>query len=243
MRTRAIVAIAASLAIPLVAVIPASAVTPRMHVILQQNGHGNGLTRTFTVGAPWRITFNYFCISKIGSSTPASGEFFTAIYEADGTDSMLTGPYRTAAQGAGAKTEGAAGDYVISVSSESQCSWNLKVQAASGHQGPQPTRAARLHIPHTIMNDNSSGDDSTPAFHVNDDWQLDWSYDCTKYGSAGNFIVEVENANGSDNVYDGGPNKLGRFDLGATREPRGGYLALQVISECDWTVSAYGSQG
>lgn len=85
----------------------------------------------------------------------------------------------------------------------------------------------------TAFSDNGSGIHSTEYFHVNGEWELDWSYDCSNVSGSGNFIVEV-----NGDVNDLLVNELGSGDSGTEYVHAGGDVYLKINSECDWTVKA-----
>jgi Short C-terminal domain len=83
-----------------------------------------------------------------------------------------------------------------------------------------------------------TGSVSTARFTVNDSsWQIKWSYNCSTYGSQGNFIVSVNGygtASG-DNIY--GVNDLGAGSSGVYPVFDKGTFNLQIQSECNWSIS------
>jgi hypothetical protein len=112
--------------------------------------------------------------------------------------------------------------------------------AASGGSGPRqtaPVSQARAHstMPHLVTTFSGSGEENTPKFTVSDTWQLRWSYDCSSFGSQGNFAVSEDGAFGSVDV-----NELGMGGRGSTYGyGDGGSHYLDVSSECGWNVKIY----
>ena len=80
----------------------------------------------------------------------------------------------------------------------------------------------------------SSG--STPDFSQSGQWLMDWSYNCSSYGSQGNFAVEVNQPAGSS-IVDIGPNELGNSGSGVDYYYDTGQFNLSVDSECDWSIT------
>jgi hypothetical protein len=79
---------------------------------------------------------------------------------------------------------------------------------------------------------SGSGSHSTEVFSVNQEWALDWSYDCSNFSDGtGNFIVNV---NGDVSTL--GVNQLGSVDSGTEYFHQGGNVYLEINSECSWTV-------
>lgn len=86
---------------------------------------------------------------------------------------------------------------------------------------------------------SGSGIHSTETFTVNNEWELDWSYDCSDFGSedgngTGNFIVSIQ-GDASDLP---GVNQLGTSDSGTEYYHHGGTVYLEINSECKWAVKA-----
>lgn len=92
---------------------------------------------------------------------------------------------------------------------------------------------------HTVLNISGSGAQSTANFNIPaaaGGWRVAWSYDCTSFGSAGNFDYTVNKTSGI--TLDFGPNQLGNGGSGTEIYHDTGTFNLQVISECNWTVQA-----
>jgi hypothetical protein len=77
---------------------------------------------------------------------------------------------------------------------------------------------------------------STPSFSQTGPWTMAWSFDCTSYGSPGNFGVNV-NQPSNDLNDDIGPNELAMSGSGTDFYYDAGTFNLDVISECDWTIN------
>jgi hypothetical protein len=66
------------------------------------------------------------------------------------------------------------------------------------------------------------------------DWELKYSYDCTTFGVAGNFIVFEDGGKDLKGVH---VNELGKHGQGVTHAyGDAGSHYLAISSECDWTV-------
>ncbi|HXW33939.1 MAG TPA: hypothetical protein VEJ87_05120, partial [Acidimicrobiales bacterium] len=68
----------------------------------------------------------------------------------------------------------------------------------------------------------------TPSFSQTGPWTMAWSYNCSNYGSPGNFIVTV---NGS--FSDNGTNELNSAGSGIDYYYDTGTFSLSIESECD----------
>ncbi len=80
----------------------------------------------------------------------------------------------------------------------------------------------------------SSG--QTPQFTESGNWQMAWSYNCSNFGSSGNFAVTVNQPSNST-VIDIGPNELGMSGSGTDSYTDTGTFSLSVSSECNWSIS------
>jgi hypothetical protein len=80
----------------------------------------------------------------------------------------------------------------------------------------------------------SSG--TTPNFTQTGAWTMAWTYDCSDFGSQGNFNVDVNQPDG-DTAVDLGTNELGDGGSGTDFYYDTGTFNLSVESECAWTVT------
>lgn len=117
---------------------------------------------------------------------------------------------------------------------------------------------AGAHAVTTVVNDNGattgkparvlldqagSGTASTAQFSTGGNaWTLTWSYDCSKFGYPGNFMVEpaATNNNAFTMATDQPVNQLGVKGGGVEHYHAGGTLYLKVDSECEWHVAVNG---
>ena len=82
-----------------------------------------------------------------------------------------------------------------------------------------------------------SGIKDSAYFTAPAEWQINWKYDCTDFGMAGNFIVSVY-INGQDSLF--GVNELNVRGSGTEYVHGGaGQVYLSINSECDWNVFAF----
>ena len=94
---------------------------------------------------------------------------------------------------------------------------------------PTPTPTA----PQTLLNQQGSGTASTASFSAPKNWDLAWAYDCSGFGSSGNFEVDVQG-----NLGPVGVNQMGTSGSGTEYYHQGGSYYLEVDSECSWQVTA-----
>jgi hypothetical protein len=118
-----------------------------------------------------------------------------------------------------------------SVSAQSDATSTTKSQPAA------TTKPAAMQV---LLDLQGSGTKSTQKFTAASDWDLTWSYDCSGFGSKGNFMVEVYNGDGSMSIENQGVNQLGMKDSGVEHYHKGGTFYLSINSECSWTVQARG---
>jgi hypothetical protein len=100
----------------------------------------------------------------------------------------------------------------------------------SGSAPPPPVGGILLDV-------QGSGVHTTQWFHAPAEWKISWSYDCSAYGSRGNFIVDLWS--GPTSLVDGVANTLGSRGNGMTYEHQGGRFYLKVNSECNWHIQAH----
>jgi hypothetical protein len=87
-----------------------------------------------------------------------------------------------------------------------------------------------------------SGIKQTRDFSVPAEWTIEYAYNCSNFGSDGNFIVYVYNSDGFLDSNDSGVNELGRQGSGSTSNHNdAGTVYLGINSECNWTVTAVAS--
>ena len=77
---------------------------------------------------------------------------------------------------------------------------------------------------------------STPTFNQSGTWTMSWNYNCSNFGSAGNFIVSVNQPAGST-TSDDGPNELSTSGSGIDHYYDSGTFHLDVTSECNWNIT------
>ncbi len=79
----------------------------------------------------------------------------------------------------------------------------------------------------------------SPVFAEQGSWQISWTYDCSQFGMAGNFIADVfaPDANGNSTPIAIGPNEIGNQGSGEDYYFAPGSFKLGVISECTWSVT------
>jgi hypothetical protein len=110
----------------------------------------------------------------------------------------------------------------------------INLTASSSPAAPATTAA-----PRQMLNVSGDGIKTTATFATGAEWTLTYTYDCTDFGSSGNFIV-------SEYSSDGSPTSVLVNLVGAKGSDTvpvhadAGQHYLQLNSECTWTVAASG---
>ncbi|MEZ0095354.1 hypothetical protein [Streptacidiphilus sp. EB129] len=99
----------------------------------------------------------------------------------------------------------------------------------SGAAAPAPAAAA----PKTLLTLKGTGIKNTAQFTTGSAWTVAYTFDCTAFGSQGNFVVSDET--GMPLV-----NELKAKGSGSSPQYTGGTHHLEINSECDWTLNVTG---
>jgi len=108
-------------------------------------------------------------------------------------------------------------------------------RGATGPQGP----AGQAYTPTTLLEFSGSGIKKSVTFTTGGTWTLEYAYDCSSYGSTGNFIVYVADAS-SGSLDEVLVNELDTGGADSTPVYSSGTHWLEVNSECDWSVRVVG---
>lgn len=182
----------------------------------------SGSTPSFSQSGPWTMAWSYNC-SNYGSP----GNFIVDVNNSNidqGTNELGTGD-------SGTDYYYDTGSFSLSIISE--CDWSITVS---------PNSAGSSGTPVTITSGQIGVSGNSPAFSVGKPWTMAWSYNCSNWGSQGNFVVNVNQPPG-DYALDLGPNEIGTGGSGVDSYSDTGTFTLSVISPCSWsiTVSSAGS--
>ncbi len=112
---------------------------------------------------------------------------------------------------------------------------NNAAAAASSSPASTPSPAS---APKVLLDKSGSGINKTASFTAAGDWEIDYSFDCSNFGSQGNFQVYVFNEDGS--VADVPVNDLAAKGQDVSYEHQGGTYYLEMNSECAWHVVVKG---
>lgn len=104
----------------------------------------------------------------------------------------------------------------------------------------KPTVPTPAPTPQVLLDLQGSGTKSTQKFTAASDWDLNWSYDCSNFGTQGNFMVQITNGDGSYSYDNQAVNQLGAKGTDVEHYHKGGTFYLQISSECSWQVTAKG---
>ena len=185
-----------------------------------------GSTPTFYQGGAWTMSWNYNC-SNYGSP----GNFIVSVNQPTGSSISDDGPNELSMSGSGTDHYYDTGTFNLDVISE--CDWNITVT---------PSSSAGAATPLTITSSQVGSSGDTTSFFVVGPWTMAWSYDCTAWGSQGNFIVDVQQPLGGF-TSDIGPDELGTGGSGVDSYTNLGTFSLAVLSECQWSVTISSSGG
>jgi hypothetical protein len=67
-------------------------------------------------------------------------------------------------------------------------------------------------------------------------WNVEWSYDCSKTGGSGVFVVDVFNADRTPDFVHPGISEEGDRDSGVYHVLESGRFYLDVTTTCAWTL-------
>jgi hypothetical protein len=101
-------------------------------------------------------------------------------------------------------------------------------------------KPAKKPAPKVLFQQAGSGTASSQNFTAPTNWNVTWTYDCSAFGSEGNFQVLVSQAGTGSmaSLEDTPVNQLGPKGSGVQHYHYGGKLYLEMNSECTWTVVA-----
>jgi hypothetical protein len=91
-----------------------------------------------------------------------------------------------------------------------------------------------------VFHDSGSGDASEPQFTIpasSTEWWVAYTYDCSDYGYPGNFITDIKGYGKAASSFNVGANEIGMGSAGVDFYYDTGTFNIDVISECDWTLS------
>jgi hypothetical protein len=104
---------------------------------------------------------------------------------------------------------------------------------------PPPTAAPAAPV--VLWQQSGSGQASGQQFTVPASvkgWNEVWTYNCSAFGSSGNFITTITGFGGAANTTDSGANELGTGGSGTNHYYDTGTFTIGVNSECSWTDEA-----
>ena len=183
----------------------------------------SGDTPQFSQTGNWTMAWSYNC-----SSFGSAGNFSVTVNQPSGDLTEDNGPNELGLSGSGTDYYTDTGAFSLSVISE--CDWSITVSPSSAPpQGGSGT--------YTSAEIGSAG--NTPQFSETGNWTMAWSYDCSSFGSAGNFSVDVIQPAG-DLADDVGPNELGTGGSGTDSYSDTGVFSLVINSECAWSITLNG---
>src|SRR5579875_83575 len=179
----------------------------------------SGSTSQFSESQNWEMAWSFDC-----SSYGSPGNFMVDVNQPTGDTTTDPGPNELGMSGSGTDYYTDTGTFSLSINSE--CSWTITVSP----NGSPPGGGTESFSSNTT---GSTGE--TSQFSESGPWTMSWSYDCSSYGSQGNFMVDVNQPPG-DTATDTGPNELGMNGSGQDTYYHTVIFSLDVDSECSWSV-------
>jgi len=155
----------------------------------------------------------------------SAGNFIVDVNQPPGDLSADDGTNELNMSGSGTDYYYDTGTFSLAITSE--CDWTITVSPSSG---------TPLGAPVTFTSTQFGVSGNPPAFSAGGPWTMAWTYDCTAWGSEGNFAVEINQPPG-DLTIDDGPNELGTGSSGTDSYTDTGTFTLDVLSECAWSIS------
>ncbi|GAA2375202.1 hypothetical protein [Dactylosporangium salmoneum] len=111
-------------------------------------------------------------------------------------------------------------------------------QAATTQAAPPPPSQAAAQ-PKQIIKVSGNGIKKTAMFTTGAEWTLVYSYDCSKFGSSGNFqVFEYDDSGAPQDVLANELDKKGNDSV--PQHADAGQHYLQANSECSWTITVMG---
>jgi hypothetical protein len=101
------------------------------------------------------------------------------------------------------------------------------------------TAPAASTAPKVLLDQSGNGIASTAPFITGNKWTITYTFDCSSFGSQGNFQIYINNTDGSEND-DAGANQLATSGGSTDYYYDAGSHSLQINSECDWHVTVNG---
>jgi len=106
--------------------------------------------------------------------------------------------------------------------------------------GTPPPPVPKPAPPQTLLTLSNEGGETTQSFVVPPNaaqWDVQWTYNCSANGGAGNFAVEVFNESGRD-LNDAAVSQTGTGGSGTQYYQDQGTFSLQITSNCIWSIQA-----
>lgn len=113
-------------------------------------------------------------------------------------------------------------------------------KSATGSPSSSPAATGTAKVAQVLLDETGTGVKSTNKFTAGGDWDIVWSYDCTKFaGGTGNFQIYIYGKDSSD-LKGVGANELGAKGNDVNHQHDTGTFFLQMNSECAWHVTVKG---
>ena len=180
----------------------------------------SGSSPSFIQNSQWLMSWSYDCTTFGGP-----GNFSVEVNQPAGSSVLDIGPNELSTSGSGVDYYYDTGVFNLSIVSE--CDWTILVE---------PTGPGSLTPPANYTSTATGDSGNTQRFLISSNWTMSWTYDCSNFGSSGNFAVLINQPSG-DSSFDVGPNELGPGGSGTDSYTDRGIFTLSIDSECHWTIS------
>lgn len=122
---------------------------------------------------------------------------------------------------------------VASPSSSTSSAQPATASQSHAAAAPAPAQHAKAATAKTVATFKGDGVQSTPQFTVTSNWKLDYSFDCSSFGYAGNFIVMEDGGLGG--AMDVNTLAMSKSSSSYAYGDAGQHY-IKVDSECSWTL-------
>ncbi len=115
---------------------------------------------------------------------------------------------------------------------------STNIKSTSSQAKTTPIATAQP-APKVLLDQSGNGQAQTAAFTTGNTWTVTYTYDCSNFGSQGNFAFTVNNTDNSLNT-DTGANDMGMNGGNTDHYYDSGKHYLSIDSECAWHIIVNG---
>jgi hypothetical protein len=112
---------------------------------------------------------------------------------------------------------------------------------SAGSAVSSPDTVAASSVIPEIFHRRGSGAATTSSFAVSSNWHLTYSFDCSRSGGVGIFVVQAARPPGEAGIAADPPIDLsGTVGKGSQSYSVGGVVVLDIASDCSWSLDVPG---